>query len=202
MLGLVEAVGTDLDLVTNLLADTFAAVDYQSKPYIRLATLLRALPEYSSLPGLSGPLGFYTDKLMTLGMTSLSATLPKKKPVPHRHPADARARTGMTRPCGSNIASDCRTATAGCSRSLPHSAQFRTPKHIRPGLESQDRFRARARIAPLARSTTRNSGSEFSPRRSRLRSPRRAHAPATGCSKIPSGHNTPSTYSGVSPLLA
>ena len=39
---------------------------------------------------------------------SVSAILPKKNPVPHRHPAVARARMGMTRPCGSNIASDSR----------------------------------------------------------------------------------------------
>ena len=48
------------------------------------------------------------NKTMVPTGISLSAILPKKNPVPHRHPAVARARMGMTRPCGSNIASDCR----------------------------------------------------------------------------------------------
>jgi hypothetical protein len=50
IIGLVGAVGTDLDFVTGFLTEALAAVDYQSKPPIRLATLLRDLPEYSSLP--------------------------------------------------------------------------------------------------------------------------------------------------------
>jgi len=67
IVGLVGAVGTDLDAVANFLADALAAVDYQSKPPIRLATLLRDLPEFSSLPDPSGPLDVYIDKLMTAG---------------------------------------------------------------------------------------------------------------------------------------
>lgn len=67
IIGLVGAVGTDLDLVTGFLTDSLAAVDYQSKPPIRLATLLRELPEFQSLPDPSGPLDIYVDKLMSAG---------------------------------------------------------------------------------------------------------------------------------------
>jgi len=67
IIGLVGAVGTDLDVVTTFLTDALAAVDYQSKPAIRLATLLRELPEYRSLPDPLGPLDLYIDKLMTAG---------------------------------------------------------------------------------------------------------------------------------------
>jgi len=48
------------------------------------------------------------NRIMAATGISVSAILPKKNPVPHRHPAVARARMGMTRPCGSHIASDCR----------------------------------------------------------------------------------------------
>lgn len=67
IIGLVGAVGTDLDVVSGFLTDALAAVDYQSKPSIRLATLLRELPEYSSLPDPHGPLDVYINKLMTAG---------------------------------------------------------------------------------------------------------------------------------------
>lgn len=67
VIGLVGAVGTDFDFVTGFLTEALAVVDYQSKPPIRLATLLRDLPEYSSLPDPSGPLDVYIDKLMTAG---------------------------------------------------------------------------------------------------------------------------------------
>ena len=67
IIGLVGAVGADFDLVTTFLTDSLAAVDYQAKPPIRLATLLRELPEYRSLPDPAGPLDVYIDKLMTAG---------------------------------------------------------------------------------------------------------------------------------------
>lgn len=67
IVGLVGAVGTDLDIVANFLTDALAAVDYQAKPLIRLATLLRDLPDYGHLPDPSGPLDIYIDKLMTAG---------------------------------------------------------------------------------------------------------------------------------------
>ena len=77
IIGLVGAVGTDLDLVTGYLTDTLAAVDYQSKPPIRLATLLRDLPEHQSLPDPSGPLDIYVNKLMTAGDEFRDRTLRK-----------------------------------------------------------------------------------------------------------------------------
>ena len=67
IIALVGAVGTDLDVVTTFLTDALAAVDYNAKPPIRLATLLRELPEYSSLPDPTGFLDVYIDALMTAG---------------------------------------------------------------------------------------------------------------------------------------
>src|SRR5579872_3358077 len=67
VVGLVGAVGTDLDLVTNLLSEALATVDYYSRPFIRLATLLRELPEFRTLPDPDGPLDEYINKLMTAG---------------------------------------------------------------------------------------------------------------------------------------
>jgi deoxycytidylate deaminase len=46
-IGLVGAVGTDLDRVTKRLSDSLSKVGYQSHP-IRLAALMRELPEYRS----------------------------------------------------------------------------------------------------------------------------------------------------------
>jgi hypothetical protein len=67
VIGLVGAVGTDLDVVTSYLSEALASLDYRTKPFIRLAALLRELPEYSSLPDPDGPLDEYIDALMTAG---------------------------------------------------------------------------------------------------------------------------------------
>ena len=48
------------------------------------------------------------NKTMLATGISVSAILPKKNPVPQRHPAVARASTGIIRPRVVNIWSDCK----------------------------------------------------------------------------------------------
>jgi len=66
-IGLVGAVGVGLDALIASLTDSLAAVEYTAKPPIRLAGLLRELPEYAQLPEPIGPLDVYIDSLMTAG---------------------------------------------------------------------------------------------------------------------------------------
>src|SRR5208282_83377 len=87
---------------------------------------------------------------------SVRAILPKKNPVPHRHPAVARARMGMTRPCGSNIASDCR---AGVNEHP--SGTVRNVMGLQSRLAKVRRFRSATNPVPLPKPKPRTMSEHF-----------------------------------------
>src|SRR6185312_5582657 len=73
-----------------------------------------------------------TKRKSTIAVTDISvrAILPKKKPVPHRHPAVARARMGTIRRRGRSLDSNCSKCPVGSGSALFVDNQLCNPQHL------------------------------------------------------------------------